>query len=137
MALIKWDNNFRVNVPLIDYQHKHLIAMINELNDALQIGKGNDVSGKIVRNLVTYTKTHFKTEEDLFAKFRYPDSARHKMEHDAFIKKVEVFSDELEKGKLSLSMDIISFLSDWLSHHILGTDRKYIQFFKENNENQA
>lgn len=131
VALINWSDNLSVNVEEIDRQHKELIAMINELNDAMKMGKGRDVAGKIVNNLAQYTATHFKTEEDLFAKLGYPDSESHKREHAAFVKKVSTFKEGLEKGKLSLTMDVMDFLSDWLKHHIMGTDKKYTKFFNE------
>jgi hemerythrin len=59
MALITWNDSLSVKVAEIDEQHKKLIAMINELNDAMRLGKGKDVLGKIVNGLVTYTTTHF------------------------------------------------------------------------------
>lgn len=131
MALINWDDSFSVNVAEIDKQHKELIAMINELNDAMKEGKGREVAGKIVSKLAIYTVTHFKTEEDLFAKFGYPGSENHKKEHAAFVKKVADFKEGYEKGKLSLTSEVMNFLSDWLRHHIMGTDKKYVQFFNE------
>ena len=131
MALINWSDSLSVNVAEIDRQHKELIAMINELNDAMKTGKGKDVAGKIINNLIKYTATHFKLEEDLFTKFDYPDTESHKREHAAFVKKVSEFKEGFEKGKLSLTMDVMSFLSDWLKHHIMGTDKKYVQFFND------
>ncbi len=43
MALIDWDKSLSVNVEEIDQQHKKLIAMINELNEAMRNGKGKEV----------------------------------------------------------------------------------------------
>lgn len=131
MALINWNDSFSVKVAEIDEQHKELIAMINELNEAMKTGKGKDAAGKIVSKLIKYTASHFKTEEDLFAKYSYPDADSHKREHAAFVKKVSEFKEGFEKGKLSLTMEVMSFLSDWLKLHIMGTDKKYIQFFND------
>ena len=78
MALVTWNDSLSVNVAEIDQQHRKLIAMINELNDAMKIGKGKDVLGGIVNSLISYTATHFKTEEKYFAQFGYPDTEDHK-----------------------------------------------------------
>jgi hemerythrin len=129
MALIKWDDSFSVNVAKIDQQHQKLILMINELHDAMKQGKGKEVLGKIVNGLISYTATHFKTEEDYFNQFGYPETDSHKKEHIAFVQKVSEFKDGFEKGKLSLSIEVMNFLSDWLQNHIKGTDKKYSQFF--------
>jgi len=131
MALIKWDDSLSVNVGEIDQQHKKIIASINELNDAMKSGKGNDAVGAIINNLIKYTVTHFKTEEDLFAKYGYPDTQKHKKEHAAFVQKVAAFKDGFEKGKSFLTLEVMSFLSDWLNHHIMGTDKKYVQFLNK------
>ena len=129
MALIKWDDSFSVKVAEIDRQHQKLISMINELNDAMKQGKGKDILGKIVNGLISYTATHFKTEENYFERFGYPDANQHKKEHIAFVQKVSDFKNGFEKGKLSLSIEVMNFLSDWLQNHIKGTDKKYSQFF--------
>ena len=131
MALINWSDNLSVNVAEIDQQHKRLIAMINELNDAMKLGKGKEVLGKIIQGLLGYTITHFKTEEKYFAQFGYPDTDNHQKEHAAFIQKVTEFKDGFNNKKISLAIDVMNFLSDWLKKHIMGTDKKYSQFFNE------
>lgn len=131
MALINWDDSLSVNVGEIDQQHKMLVAMINELNDAMRMGKGKDVIGKIINSLFGYTATHFKTEEKYFAQFGYPDTDNHKKEHAAFVQKVMDFKDGFEKKKLSLTIEVMDFLSNWLKNHIKTTDKKYSQLFNE------
>ena len=131
MALINWNDSFSVNVAEIDRQHQKLVSMINELNDAMRQGKGKAVLGKIVNGLISYTATHFKTEEKYFDQFGYPETDSHKKEHSAFVRKVTDFKDEFEEGKFGLSVEIMNFLSDWLQKHIKATDMKYSQFFNE------
>ena len=131
MALINWNDSFSVNVAKIDQQHQKLVSMINELNDAMKQGKGKDVLGKIINGLISYTANHFKTEEMYFEQFGYSETDSHKKEHSVFVQKVSEFKDGFEKGKLSLSIEVMNFLSDWLQNHIKGTDKKYSQFFNE------
>jgi hemerythrin len=131
MALITWNDSFSVSVAEIDRQHQKLVAMINELNDAMKQGKGKEILGKIVNNLVSYTEIHFKTEEKYFDQFGYPETDSHKREHSDFVKKVLDFKDGFDRGKMGLSIAIMNFLGDWLQKHIKGTDKKYSQFFNE------
>ena len=65
MALMVWDNSFSVNVKEIDAQHQKLIALINDLHDAMKTGKAKDVLGKILSDLTDYTVYHFGNEERL------------------------------------------------------------------------
>jgi hemerythrin len=131
MTLINWNDSLSVKVQEIDVQHQKLISMINELHDAMKHGKGKDVVGKIVNGLISYTATHFKTEEKYFDQFGYPETDTHKKEHAAFVQKVSNFKEEYEEGKLGLSIEIMLFLSDWLKNHIKATDMKYSKFFNE------
>jgi hemerythrin len=131
MAFINWHADLSVNVTEIDRQHQKLIAMINELHEAMKLGKGKEVLGKILESLSDYTVTHFTLEEQYFAQFGYPDAAAHIKEHAAFVQKVTEFKQGFDEGRILLSMDIMSFLTDWLMVHIKGSDKKYSSFFNE------
>jgi hemerythrin len=131
MALITWNDTLSVNVVEIDNQHKKLVGMVNELNDAMKMGKGKDVLGKIVSSLISYTGEHFRTEEKYFVQFKYPETDSHKKEHAAFVDKVTDFKTKFETKKLFLTIEVLDFLSDWLKKHIMGTDKKYSLFFNE------
>jgi len=131
MAMVAWNENLSVKVAEIDTQHKKLVAMINELYDAMKVGKGKEVTGKILNGLISYTVTHFQQEERYFDKFGYPDKMNHKKEHADFVKKVSGFKNDFESGKVSLTIEVMNFLSDWLFKHIKVTDKGYSKFFNE------
>lgn len=131
MALIQWSDSLSVKVAEIDKQHQKLIGLINELSEAMRQGQGKTVVEKIINGLLSYTDTHFKTEERYFARFGYPEAAGHKKEHEGFVVRVTEFKESYENGQLALSIDVLNFLSDWLRHHIMGVDKKYSSFFNE------
>ena len=131
MALIQWDETFSVNVVEIDAQHKKLVEMINELNEAMRVGKGNDILGRIIDALIDYAGIHFKTEENYFDQFGYPARDEHKKEHSEFTQKVAEFQSAFTAGKLCLSVEVMRFLSRWLQNHIKGSDKEYGPFLNE------
>ncbi len=132
MPLIMWNDSLSVGLNEIDSQHKVLINLINDLNDAMKAGKGKEVAGKILTELLNYTHTHFGNEEKYFEKFKYPDTAGHIKLHRSFTDKIAEFKKDFESGKAGLSLQMMDFLSDWLREHIKGTDPKYVPLFKEN-----
>jgi hemerythrin len=132
MALIQWDTSLSVNVGEIDGQHRKLVKMINDLNDAMKQGKGKDALARIIDELFTYAGNHFATEEKYFDKFAYPAAASHKLEHANFVKKVAEFKNGFDSGQLALTIEVMNFLKDWLKGHIQGTDKKYGPFFNKN-----
>jgi len=128
MTLITWNENLSVKVAELDQQHQKLIGIINDLTDAIKQGKGNTVTGEIVRALIDYAKIHFETEEKYFRQLGYPQAADHMKEHEEFVRKVTGFETN-PKENFSLSIQVLQFLGDWLIKHILGTDKAYSAFF--------
>lgn len=131
MPIITWNDSLSVNVDEIDEQHKILIKIINRLFDAMKEGKGTQVIGRTVEELHNYTISHFGSEERYFDQFNYPDAANHKKQHAIFVKKIEDLKADLVGGKTGIPIDVLNFLSDWLTNHIKGTDKKYSHLFNE------
>ena len=128
MPIIDWNEKLSVNIKDIDTQHQKLISMINQLHDAMKGGKGKEILNQIITQMADYTQQHFLAEEQLFIKHEYPETSRHTREHNAFIEKVATFQRDLNSGHITLSLDVMTFLKDWLVKHIEGTDKKYSPF---------
>jgi hemerythrin-like metal-binding protein len=127
MALISWGPALAVGVQEIDDQHKKLIDLVNQLNDAMHAGQGKEALGKVLAELVRYTVYHFGTEEKLMAKYNYEMSAPHKAEHKKLVEDVGAFKAKFDGGNAMISTEIMNFLRDWLSKHIMQTDKKFGQ----------
>lgn len=125
MALFNWSSQYSVNINQIDEQHKVLIKLINDLHDAMKAGKGKEVLKTILNELIKYTVEHFSFEENLFESKGYPESKVHKEVHKKLISQVTALKNNYENGNEVISMDVMNFLKEWLSGHIMGTDKKY------------
>ncbi|HHY77212.1 MAG TPA: hemerythrin family protein, partial [Clostridiales bacterium] len=69
-------------------------------------------------------------EENLMEKYGYPDVDRHKIEHLFLTRKIEKFeSQDIDERQSEAINELIRFISDWISGHILKTDMKYREFF--------
>jgi hemerythrin len=130
--MITWSNNFSVNVKEIDDQHKKLVDAINSLETSMKAGKGKDVIGKVLQELADYTVYHFSTEEKYMVKFGYAEYQQHKQAHDNFVRKVTEFQKDFKDAKLGTVISVSDFLQQWLTKHILDTDKKYSTTFNEN-----
>jgi hemerythrin len=131
MPIVEWSKELSVSVAEIDRQHQRLIQMLNDLSNAMKQGKGAEILGKTIDRLIDYAKTHFAFEEKYFDQFGYPETASHKKVHLDFAKKVSDVKDRFAKGQVSISLEVMDFLSDWLKSHIMGLDKKYGPFFNE------
>lgn len=131
MGLITWNDHYSVKVPEIDDQHKKLIALANQLYDAMRAGKGRDVLGPVLTELVDYTVYHFESEERLLRQHGYPEHDEHKEQHDSLAERARRFRDDFRQGQESRVMDVMLFLSNWLNVHILEVDKRYATFLSD------
>ena len=130
MALMSWSDDMSVGVAAIDAQHQHLIALVNQLHEAMLARESRVVLGRVLRELVDYTTEHFLLEEGYFDEHGYPDADEHKKEHIAFAQRIDTFVRGFARGERMLTIEVMSFLGDWLREHILGTDKRYAAFFE-------
>ncbi len=126
MSLVQWSDRLSVGIDDFDREHQQLIAMLNDLFDAVQAGRGRDALGEILNRLIAYTETHFAHEEDLMRRSGYPGFAAHKREHDTLTRQVRDLQQKYHSGATTmLSTQVLTFLKDWLMTHIQGTDTLY------------
>lgn len=129
--LFEWTNDLSVGLKTIDVQHKRLVDLINNLHKAMKERRTQKEMLSVVDELRDYTVTHFKTEEELFARYNYPDTPGHIEQHEKFVEQVLEFGDALRSGKATVTMDVMRFLKKWLTGHIKGTDKQYAPFLKK------
>lgn len=125
MAFIEWSDDLSVKNLIIDSEHKKLVETTNKLHAAMREGKGSAVLGNILNELITYTKTHFKNEENIMRQHNYVHLDEHIAEHNTFVKEVETFYEKYKSGSVAVTISLISFLKDWLVKHIQGSDKKF------------
>ncbi len=61
----------------------------------------------------------------------YPSCAQHEKAHRDFTDKVQTFKHELDEGEALSAMEILTFLRDWWTQHILEVDKEYSPFLNE------
>jgi hemerythrin-like metal-binding protein len=126
--LFQWNNDYSVKVTAMDNQHKKLFELVNELHSAMSKGHGKDITGDVLRRLIDYTVEHFTAEEKLMAKYEYPALAVHRVEHQALTDKVLAFKKEFEAGTGNVTLELMTFLQQWLKNHIQTVDQRYGDF---------
>jgi len=125
MAFYEWKDNFSVGISEMDEQHKKMVGILNRLYEAMKAGKASKELTAIIDEMIDYTKYHFGSEEKLMEKFSYSGLAAQKEEHATFVKKSLEFQDQVASGKLAVSIEVMNFLKDWWTNHILVSDKKY------------
>jgi len=124
MSLFQWNEAYSVGHQTIDSQHKMLFQYADKLHAAMLAGKGKDVLSQTLSELISYTQRHFASEEKLMQTHQYPEYPQHKAEHDALTQKVVQYQNDYSAGRVTLTIDVLNFLQNWLGHHIGKVDKK-------------
>ncbi|MEI6627209.1 MAG: bacteriohemerythrin [bacterium] len=122
---LEWEERYSVGVKLIDDQHKHLFAIINELLEAINTNTSKEKLKNIFNGLVEYKKFHFQTEEKYFKDFNYSGATEHIKEHEKFNASLTALKEKYPEDTTEVAFMLIDFLEDWLIDHIMNADQKY------------
>lgn len=129
VLLLTWNDSYSVNIAKFDEAHKELITLINEIHENMKAEKSPEVVGEVLRKLSRYTQEHFSAEESLMKKHDYPYFDDHKSEHSHFILEIDKLTEKYESSSNLINIQVLYFLKDWLTNHILNTDKRYSDFF--------
>lgn len=125
MALVEWTPDLSVHDDELDGQHRKLIDILNKLYDAMKAGKGNAVLGSVLGELIDYTRSHFAYEETIFQECGYELAETHEMEHRRLLEEVDKLQLQFNDGSFLLSVRVLDFLKNWVTEHIVKSDKKY------------
>jgi len=128
--IFPWSNAYSVGISQIDTQHKGLIRLINDLHSAMAAGKGKHALGAILDELVRYTESHFAFEESVLRQRQYSNLAAHHTEHRKLTGQVIELRERFRASKLTMSVEVMQFLKNWLADHIMVHDQAYARELK-------
>lgn len=126
--LITWEDRLNTGISTVDMEHRKLIKLANELAVSIIDGEAKEHLKTVLDKLLEYTASHFKNEEALFTKFKYPNMEEHIAEHHDLTQKVMNLHKEIS---LRFAGNIVEFLNSWLIDHILASDFKYAEYLKD------
>lgn len=135
MAAFKWKEEYNLNITEIDKQHKKLMEIGKKAYDIAIIDDGYDRYDEImliIDELLEYTKYHFEYEENMLKEYNYDHIHEQVEEHGFYIYKINEVAEreDIDDNQRKVILEIIDFLSKWISEHIMIADRKYAEFLK-------
>ncbi len=127
----KWDESYSVKNRKIDEQHKRLFTIIDELYyTPFEKSKHSHLSA-ILKELKDYCEYHFSTEEELFKIKNYEFTDEHTKEHNEFMETINKVYNDFVNGKEISTSELMKFLKDWLTNHVMVNDMKYVDLLKD------
>lgn len=131
-------DKFKTGIELIDEEHRRLFEIIKEANDLIHAEFLHDKYDEILHildELRNYTETHFSDEEAFMEQINYPELEAQQKAHSAFIEKLVNINfaefDEIDNNQQSYLFELINYLLNWLTNHILGSDLKIGEYVRK------
>lgn len=133
--MLEWKDRYSIGITLIDNQHKELFNKVCDLLVAMKSGKGSVEVLKTLDFLEGYVIKHFKDEESIQIKSKYPKFNIQKKQHDGLRNRLLEIKSELTNNGSSLNflITVQSEISKWLKTHILEEDMDLGRHLKDTN----
>jgi len=127
MDAFQWDDCFVTGQAVVDEQHHELVNIMNRFGDLLTQpgGTPQDELDRVFKELADYSQFHFSEEEAMMRASGLDDRhVKHHCEaHAKFLEDVTQMHAATEHANHESASNLLTFLTNWLAYHILGTDQ--------------
>ncbi len=137
-AWVSWDSSYELGIPMVDEQHKKLVALCDRFHQELLAVRGNadgpswkEALSGALRETAQYANTHFTQEEELMQAAGYVNFEFHRSCHKEFIDAVTDILNSFQKVTLQTSMEFAAYLKNWVLFHIAYEDQHFSKCVKE------
>lgn len=128
---ITWSQKLSIGNDNVDFDHKKLLVVYNDLVDLIEKNKDRKEFARILSEMTDYALSHFKKEENYMQEFAFPDFAEHKKEHEDYLYKISTYNLNLLGINAPEPQEVLAFLENWWQDHILHKDNLYEQYKKQ------
>ena len=132
--VLEWMDDFLIDIPDMDDQHKGLFRLANIILDKLTQGAAQAETLKAMDDLLEATVEHFTFEERLLDAEVYPLHDVHRAQHVKLLQEIEQIRTRLQSGEVISCQEFHNFFLSWIVFHILNEDRKYAKFIEESSD---
>ena len=132
MSTLSWSNDYTVNIPSIDNEHKLLVSTINDIVQGMQFQSSiqAQVIADSLQRLSNYIRVHFESEERFLLFNNYPEFSQHQEEHIRLLARLGNFEKRFKSENRTFNEHMLLHLKDWLVRHIILHDCKFGSYYQ-------
>ena len=132
---IRWSDCLSVGVAEIDDEHRKFVGRVNELNKAIVECRDKPTVERLLDLMLMEATHHFWHEQQLLAKWKYPQRAAHAAEHALLTARFDRVMKEFEQADVSFTWALKGlYIKQLLIDHLLHEDMKYRDFLRKQRE---
>jgi hemerythrin-like metal-binding protein len=125
--------NCKEKLEMFSDQNKKIMDIYKKHMEIRGSGTGNYLP--VIRELIVYMTQTFHDENILMMQTNYPAFMEHAKSHQQFMKTVEEFLLDYERGDRDLGFKIFVFLKEWIRDHISKLDADCAIYLRNNGIN--
>lgn len=126
MPLVRWNNSFSVGIYVFDLEHMQLLALVNNLFDAMVSGLDEKKILSILNGVTDFAEGHFAHEEEFFQITGYAGGEAHRSEHRHLLNEIQWFKESaIDTDARTVAINLSGFLTMWFTEHTVGLDREF------------
>lgn len=122
MSIAHWSPNLSIGVEELDSDHKELIDLLNQLDAEVGQTAGHDAISRKLDELIARTEAHFRHEEEIMVREKYPETQHHARVHQALMEEIRELRADHAAGT-EIGPEITEFIKRWLIGHIIESDK--------------
>ena len=97
MTRLQWRDEFSIGIADVDYEHRELVGLINDLIERIGKGSGDSVP-EYLGEIYARIAAHFALEEKIMRECNYDQYADHKADHDRLLDVIREIMDDYDDG---------------------------------------
>ncbi len=124
MSLIHWREEFSVGVDAVDHEHREMIELINDLDNAMEKDAEHADVIRSLGEIYARIAAHFALEEKIMRDARYSALEAHKQDHELLLDELSDVIDSVDVDGRYDRDDLSRTLDRWFSDHFRTHDAK-------------
>jgi len=135
--LPSWSESFATGDPVIDAQHRDLLALVAKLDEVVTARDGGRSPYLyMLDRVLEFTWTHFDMEEALMTRVAYPlaDHVEMTQQHTEFKSYARIRVMEFQFRQATELKSFAPFIQNWLVEHEFGLDRRLADFIRNTSQ---
>ena len=132
-----WNDEYSLDCPDIDEEHKALCRMAGHLYDSIQNGTAQQELATLFARLASYVLFHFEDEEALMRRCRYPQYEQHCREHLKLTGKIGMLEWQFRNGHANVELAAMELLKTWLENHVCREDQRVAEHLRRSKSSPA
>lgn len=130
MALMQVDDLPDIGFPEIDAEHREVVRLLNRLDEVSTSKSDMTAIRTALDELVSFTRSHFRAEEQIMDLTCYPGQAQHKSQHQSLLAMLSAFQASTDAGNRISNIAMLELLKGWLCEHVPSEDTRLAMWYR-------